>query len=291
MMTQMTDTHTHVLQTFFHYIDSLDLMQESYQVGRPTLCRKAFLKSFFLKTYFRLDSLRKLVRFLKEFRYFQHLCGFFTLPHLATFARVATWFREEGYEQIHLHTLQRMGLQPGLLAVIDSTALRSSLYDSQAACGKSTRLHMFKGYKLHLYASVKGVVLSHAFVPANRHDSAIAPSLLRSSEELDLDVACALGDAAYDSREIRETAESLGIQMITAVNKRNGTRKDAYGRVIPAFLQTTLGTTLFNLRNEIERLFHTLKDKGLECPRMFGYNRYRFHVQLVLLMHNIGYLL
>lgn len=60
---------------------------------------------------------------------------------------------------------------------------------------------------------------------------------------------------------------------------------------MPAFLQTTLGTTLFNLRNEIERLFHTLKDKGLECPRMFGYNQYRFHVQLVLLMHNIGYLL
>jgi hypothetical protein len=70
MMTQMTDTHTHVLQTFFHYIDSLDLMQESYQIDRPPLCRKAFLKSFFLKTYFRLDSLRKLVRFLKEFRYF-----------------------------------------------------------------------------------------------------------------------------------------------------------------------------------------------------------------------------
>lgn len=79
--------------------------------------------------------------------------------------------------------------------------------------------------------------------------------------------------------------------MITAVNKRNGARKDAYGRVMPAFLQTTLGTTLFNLRNEIERLFYTLKDKGLECPSMFGYNHYRFHVQFVLLMHNIGYLL
>jgi len=70
-------------------------------------------------------------------------------------------------------------------------------------------------------------------------------------------------------------------------------RKDSYGRIIPAFLQTSMGAgaVLFNLRNEIKCLFHTLKDKGLECSRMFGYNRYHFHVQLVLFMHNIGYLL
>ncbi len=259
--------------------------------GRPSLCRKAFLKSFFLKTYFRLDLLRKLVRYLREFPYFQHLCGFPTLPHLATFARVAAWFREEGYEEIHTETLHRLGLQHGMLAVIDSTALRSSLYDSQAAYGKSTRLHMFKGYKLHLYTSVEGVALTYAFVPANRHDSAIIPALLRTSENLGLEVACVLGDAAYDSREIRETADSLRIQMLTAINKRNGVRKDGYGRVMSDFLQTAMGATIFNLRNQIERLFHTLTDKGLEGPRMFGYNRYHFHVQLVLLMHNIGYLL
>nr|WP_311235744.1 hypothetical protein [Bacillus wiedmannii] len=34
--------------------------------------------------------------------------------------------------------------------------------------------------------------------------------------------------AAYDSQEIRETAKSIGIQMIIAINKRNGTRKDAW---------------------------------------------------------------
>jgi len=132
-------------------------------------------------------------------------------------------------------------------------------------------------------------VLTHTFVPANRHDSAIAPALLHASEDLNLEVACALGDAAYDSREIRESAEALGIQMITAINKHNGVRKDVYGRVMQDFLKTAMGTAVFNLRNEIERLFHTLKDKGLECPHMFGYNQYHFHVQLVLLMHNIGY--
>lgn len=75
-------------------------------------------------------------------------------------------------------------------------------------------------------------MLSYAFVPANRHDSVIAPSLLCSSEELGLGVSYTLGGATYGSREIRETAESLGIQIITAINKRNGMRKDVYGRTI-----------------------------------------------------------
>lgn len=293
MVAYFTHSHsqTHALQLFFHYIDGLDLDQTPYKTGRPPFCRKMFLKSFFLKTWFRLDSLRKLVKFLKDFPYFSHLCGFSALPHLSTFARAAVWFREEGYESINLQTLQRIGLRHDLVAVMDSTALRSSLYDSQATWGKSTRLKWYKGYKLHLCASTEGIILSYAFVPANRYDSAIAPSLLSSLEELNVPVSFTLGDAAYDSQEVRKTAERMGIQMLTPINKRNGTRKDSYGRVMPTFLDTALGTILFQLRNEIERLFHTLKDKGLENARMFGYHRYHFHVQILLLIHNIGYLL
>ncbi|MED3841870.1 transposase [Geobacillus stearothermophilus] len=41
--------------------------------------------------------------------------------------------------------------------LIDSTALRSSLYDSQAKWGMSTRCHWFKGYKLHLCTTAKGI--------------------------------------------------------------------------------------------------------------------------------------
>ncbi|WP_449237050.1 transposase [Bacillus songklensis] len=294
MISHMIDSHssTHALQTFFHYIDGMQSLRNlSYLTGRPPLCRKAFLKSFFLKTWFRLDSLRKLRKFLEDFPYFSHLCGFSQLPHLATFARVATWFREEGYESINLETLQRMGLHHTLVAVIDSTVLRSSLYDSQAAKGKSTRFSWYKGYKLHLCMSAEGVVLSYAFVPANRYDSIIAPTVLFALKELDLDIAFVLGDAAYDSKDVRKAAGQLGSYMITPINKRNGTRKDVYARVMPAFLEMALGDLLFDQRNKVERLFHLLKHKGLENPRMFGYHRYRFHVQTMLLMHNIGCLL
>jgi hypothetical protein len=293
MITPFTDVHsqTHALQTLFHYIDGMDVDQTPYKTGRPPFCRKMFLKSFFLKAWFRLDSLRKLIKFLKAFPYFSHLCGFSTLPHLSTFARAAIWFREEGYESISLATLLKMGLASHLVAIVDSTALRSSLYDSQAKWGKSTRLKSFKGYKLHLCISTEGVILSHAFVPANRYDSVIAPSLLRPLKEYEESISFVLGDAAYDTKDTREVAEDIEAMMITPINPRNGQRKDSYGRVMPALLETSFGAWLFGLRNEIERVFHLLKDQGLENPRIFGYNRYHFHVQILLLMHNIGCLL
>ncbi|MFC3883482.1 transposase [Bacillus songklensis] len=46
------------------------------------------------------------------------------------------------------------------------------------AKGKSTRFSWYKGYKLHLCMSTEGVVLSYAFVSANRYDSIIAPTVL-----------------------------------------------------------------------------------------------------------------
>lgn len=245
------------------------------------------LKSFFLKTWFRLDYLRKWRKFLRDFPYFSQLCGFSQLLHLATFARVAMWFREEGDESINLETLQRLGLRRGLIAIIDSTALRSRFYDSQAAWGKSTHLKWYKGYKLHLCLSTEGFILSSSFVPANCYDSVMAPGLFYQLEELDVHVSFVLGDAAYDSQEVRKAANDAGTQLMTPINKRNRKRKDSYVRVMPTFLDPVFGGQLFHLRNRMERLFHTLKDKGLENTRMFGYSRYHFHVQLLLLMHNI----
>ncbi|MFC3883483.1 hypothetical protein ACFOU2_08140 [Bacillus songklensis] len=85
-----------------------------------------------------------------------------------------------------------------------------------------------------------------------------------------MDIAFVLGDAAYDSKDVRKAAGRLGSYMITPINKRNEARKDVYARVMPAFLETALGDLLFDQRNKVERLFHILKDKGLENPRMFG---------------------
>lgn len=118
--------------------------------------------------------------------------------------------------------------------LIDSTALRSSLYDSQAKWGVSIRYHWFKGYKLHLCTTAEGIILSHVLTTANRNDAAVAPELLVSVKQWDIELA--LGDAAYDSEKVRQTAEQAGILLISPINRHNSEeRKGAYGRVLPVF--------------------------------------------------------
>ncbi|HDR6319139.1 TPA: transposase, partial [Bacillus thuringiensis] len=168
-----------ILHILFAYIDSLTIGGAPPVTGRPPICRKALLKCFFLKTVFQIDSLRKLTRFLHQFPSFRASCGLSFVPHISTFSRVGTWFREKSIPVIHEKVLHELnfGLIPCVL--IDSTALRSSLYDSQARWGKSTRYGWHKGYKAHVCSTPEGVVLSYTFTTANVHDSEMASVLLR----------------------------------------------------------------------------------------------------------------
>ena len=59
---------------------------------------------------------------------------------------------------------------------------------------------------------------------------------------------------------------------------------------IPCSLDTSFGKWLMKQRTDIERQFNILKDKGLEQPWIFGFNRYLLHVQLSILIHNLEYL-
>lgn len=121
------------------YIDSLALPETPYVTGRPPVSKKSLLKCFFLKTYFSMDSLRKLVRVPQRSRCFQRVCGLGEVPHLSTFSRAAKWFREQGFSVFHAQLLQDLEVRYPKIVLIDSTALRSSFYDSQAKWGLSTR--------------------------------------------------------------------------------------------------------------------------------------------------------
>ncbi|WMJ16498.1 transposase [Geobacillus proteiniphilus] len=127
-----------ILEALFRYIDSLSLPETPYVTGRPPVSKKSLLKCFFLKTYFSIDSLRKLVRILQRFRCFQRACGLGEVPHLSTFSRAAKWFREQGFPVFHAQLLKDLEVRYPQIVLIDSTALRSSLYDSQAKWGVST---------------------------------------------------------------------------------------------------------------------------------------------------------
>nr|WP_244151125.1 transposase [Parageobacillus thermantarcticus] len=98
-----------------------------------------------------------------------------------------------------------------------------------------TRYHWFKRYKFHLCTTTEGIILSHMLLTtANRNDAAVAPELLTSLRQWDIELV--LGDAAYSSEKVRQTAEQSGILLISPINLHNNEeRKDAYGRVLPVF--------------------------------------------------------
>jgi hypothetical protein len=279
-----------LLQALFQYIDQLSLPETPYVTGRPPIPKKSLLKCFFLKTYFSIDSLRQLVHTLDRFGYFRRICELKEVPHLSTFSRASTWFQEQGFSAFNAQLLKDLGVRYPKIVIIDSTALRSSLYDSQARWGLSTRYHWFKGYKLHLCTTAEGIILSHVFTTANRNDAAVALELFPAVKEWEIEFA--LGDAAYDSEKVRQMAEQTGIFFVSPINPRNSDkRKDAYGRVIRVFLKTEFGKWLFHFRNTIEQTFNQLKNDGLEQPRWYGFHRYLLHVQLCILMHNFEFLL
>jgi transposase len=94
-----------LLASLFRYIDSLSLLETPYVTGRPPVSKKLMLKCFFLKTYFAIDSLRKLVRILQRFRCFQRACGLSEVPHLSTFSRAAKWLWEQVFDVFHAQLL------------------------------------------------------------------------------------------------------------------------------------------------------------------------------------------
>ena len=278
-----------ILDMLFHYLDQLSIPEKPYVTGRPPVSKRILLKSFVLKTVFQIPSFRKLVDFLNQFSYFRTLCGFTAVPHFSTFSRAARWFREEGFDVLHNQLLEKIGSHYSKLAFMDSTALRSSLYDSQAKWSKSTRYKWYRGYKLHLCTSADGFILSYQFTTANVYDSVPAPDLLQSLTRKQIEMVIA--DKAYDSKKIRKAANEVDLFFLSPINRRRSAkRKDSYGRIIPLFLDTFLGKWLMKQRTDIERQFNILKDKGLEQPRLFGFNRYLLHVQLSILIHNLEYL-
>ncbi|MEK4614487.1 transposase [Bacillus sp. FSL K6-0067] len=283
------DQNQSILQILFAYVDSLTIGGVPPMTGRPPICRKSLLKCFFLKTVFQISSLRKLTRFLHQYPSFRSSCGLSFVPHISTFSRVGTWFRDAGISAIHEKVLQELNLGLIPCVLIDSTALRSSLYDSQAKWGKSTRYGWYKGYKAHVCSTPEGVVLSYAFTTANVHDSKMAPVLLQDIE--DQHVLFSIADAAYDSQSIYKIAGTCDIFPVNPINSRNGEQiKSSHRRVLSNFVTTTFGKQLLKERGKIEQQFSNLKDKGLEQPRWYEKNRYLLHIQLVFLIHNIAYL-
>lgn len=110
---------------------------------------------------------------------------------------------------------------------IDSTALRSSKYDSEACFGKGTRVGLYKGYKLHLITTTDDLIITISFqiTTANKYDNQVVELLYEAKT---FSPFLILGDAAYDDADWFETAESLELNLLTDVNMRNATNIESF---------------------------------------------------------------
>jgi len=208
-----------LVQALFQYIDQLCLPETPYVTRWPPISKKSLLKCFFFKTYFSIDSLHQLVNIFERFECFRRVCGLQEIPHLSMFVRAGKWFREQGFSVFNAQLLKDLEVRYPNVVLTDSTALQSSLYESQARWGISTRYNWLKGYKLYLCTTTDGIFLSHTLTTANPNDAAVATELFPSLQ--DWKVEFAVGDAAYDSEKVRQTAEQIRIFFVSPIHPRN----------------------------------------------------------------------
>lgn len=189
--------------------------------------------------------------------------GLQEVRHLSTFPHAAKWFREQGFSDFCASMLKDLGGAIPVFSHYRQYCPPKQPYDLQAKWGMSARYQWFNRYKLHLCTTTEGIILSHIWTTANRNDALVTPKLLSSLQEWKIELV--LGDAVYDSENVRKTAEQVGIFFVSSINQGNSEeRKDAYGRVVSVFLKTRFGKWLFGFRSAIERVFNQLKSDGLE---------------------------
>lgn len=111
---------------------------------------------------------------------------------------------------------------------------------------------------MHLCTITEGIILSYILTTAIRNDERMTPELLSSLQEWNIELA--LSDSAYDSKMSVKRPNKSESFLFLPINRRNSKeRKDAYDRVILAFLETRFDKWLFGLRSEIERVSNELK--------------------------------
>ncbi|WP_243652128.1 transposase [Clostridium tyrobutyricum] len=177
------------------------------------------------------------------------------------------------------------------MCAVDATALRSSKYDSEAKCGRGTRLGKYKGYKLHCAASVTDTILplSFSLTTANVYDNQVSGLLY---EVKTYNPFVILADAAYDDSSWFKISEDLSLNLLTDINMRRSKSiesfTDEFRYKNALLLESPIGISLYKQRIKIEQLFSVLKGLyNLENPRLYGKNCYERHIKWVLLAYLI----
>lgn len=166
-----------------------------------------------------------LVRHLEQHPLIRRIIGLKTIPHRKTIAR---WRKNWC---LFLSVVENLGdmirlLIPTEKLIFDSTPI-VDYNDPDAEIGFYSR-GPFKGFKEHYSVNQLGIPVRTIFTKANTHDSMWLFMLL-------VEMMFGLGDAAYDSKEIRKLIRKLGGKPVIARNIRNGKKKFKTPRMLKKF--------------------------------------------------------
>lgn len=259
------------------------------KAGRPKKYSDLHIfKCFLYKVMNKIYCLRELEWALKNDAFAARIIGLTNIPDHSTLCIRLKKIETTAFFQIYKAFV--LLLKPDVrISSIDSTALRSSRFDSQAKSGKGTRLGWYTGYKLHLVSSCDLIPLAFHITTANVYDSN-CEQLIKQLD--DHDIFTLLGDAAYDSVKLFELCEQMSIHLLTDINLRKAKSvdgiKNEYRIRNLLYLESPIGRKIYKQRISIERLFSILKMRyGLENPRLYGFNKYKSHVIWTLLLYLI----
>lgn len=205
-------------------------------------------------------SLRELEYRIKQDYIFKSIIQLNEVPDYSTFSLRAKSLEQHIYYGIYAMFVEL--IEPEFrLCAIDGTALRSSKYDSKAKSGKGTRLGYFKGYKLHLVATVTDVIIPLVFhvTTGNVYDNQVSDLLYEAKI---YNPFLILADAAYDAVEWFEIASNLKFNLLTDINMRKSKSIESFvdKRYENAlFIKSPIGSKLYKNRLKIEQLFSILK--------------------------------
>lgn len=253
-----------ILITIMRVIKALGLKIRNSRRGRPKKFKLSHIIACFVyKVKNKISSFRELEYKINEDDEFKKAIGIEKSPDYSYFSKWAKIIEEKYIEAIARILVKEIEPQVKVCAV-DSTSLRSCKSNKEAKFGVCVRLGFYKGYKLHLVATVGDEVIPIAWllICTNVHDSKVI-ELLYEAKIFGLEVM--LADAGYISRKWFEVANRLGIKFVAAVNKRNIRDYRNVRNILRAgnikFLESEEGKRVYKQRTKIERLFGKLKVK------------------------------
>jgi hypothetical protein len=189
---------------------------------------------------------------------------------------------------------QRMtsGSVPSWVRWVDGKPLTVGTHskDPDAAWGRAGR-GFAKGYKMHTLYGNETVPQSWEIQPMNVAEPEVATRLIL----LVKGGGYVLGDKAFDSNPLHDTANAVGCQLVAQRKRPNtnlGHRKHSNGRLRSmSLLRTEFGQALYRLRGDVERKFGWLTNHSAGLAPLPNWvrrtYRVRLWVQAKLIIHSL----